>query len=41
VDTAIKVCRQAGYHHHALDLAKRHKKHDWYLKVALFLLLFF
>lgn len=35
VDTAIKVCRQASYHHHALDLAKRHKKHDWYLKILI------
>ncbi len=35
VETAIKVCRQAGYHEHALDLAKRHNEHTWYLKILL------
>jgi len=35
VDTAIKVCRQAGYFHEALDLAKRKHRHDWYLKILL------
>ena len=31
VDIAIKVCRQAGYNKHALDLAKKHGRHEWYL----------
>jgi len=35
VETAIKVCRQAGYHEHALDLARRHREHKWFLKVLL------
>lgn len=35
VETAIKVCRQAGYHEHALYLAKRHHEHAWYLKILL------
>ncbi len=35
VETAIKVCRQAGYHDHALFLAKKHSQHDWYLKILL------
>ncbi|XP_050409252.1 vacuolar protein sorting-associated protein 11 homolog [Patella vulgata] len=35
VETAIKVCRQAGYHKHALSLAEKHKKHEWYLKIQL------
>lgn len=35
VDTAIKVCRQAGYFRHALSLAERHHQHDWYLKIQL------
>jgi hypothetical protein len=35
VETAIKVCRQAGYFHEALDLAKRKHRHDWYLKILL------
>ena len=35
VETAIKVCRQAGYFHEALDLAKRKQRHDWYLKILL------
>ena len=35
VETAIKVCRQAGYHQHALFLAEKHAQHDWYLKIQL------
>lgn len=35
VETAIKVCRQAGYHEHALELAKKHNEHKWYLKILL------
>ncbi|XP_077990077.1 vacuolar protein sorting-associated protein 11 homolog [Glandiceps talaboti] len=35
VETAIKVCRQAGYYKHALFLAENHGQHDWYLKVQL------
>ncbi|GAM20486.1 hypothetical protein SAMD00019534_036610 [Acytostelium subglobosum LB1] len=35
VETAIKVCRQAGYYEHALYLALKHKQHDWYLKILL------
>nr|XP_054754971.1 vacuolar protein sorting-associated protein 11 homolog isoform X1 [Lytechinus pictus] len=35
VETAMKVCRQAGYFKHALLLAEKHKQHDWYLKVQL------
>ncbi|XP_071958560.1 vacuolar protein sorting-associated protein 11 homolog isoform X2 [Antedon mediterranea] len=35
VETAIKVCRQAGYYKHALFLAEKHDQHDWYLKIQL------
>ncbi|KAG8192364.1 hypothetical protein JTE90_029095 [Oedothorax gibbosus] len=35
VETAMKVCRQAGYYEHALYLAKHHDQHDWYLKILL------
>ena len=35
VETAIRVCRSAGYHKHALSLSERHHRHDWYLKVQL------
>ncbi|KAL6049387.1 Vacuolar protein sorting-associated protein 11 [Balamuthia mandrillaris] len=35
VETAIKVCRQAGYYEHALYLARRHNEHDWYIKILL------
>ncbi|XP_041361621.1 vacuolar protein sorting-associated protein 11 homolog [Gigantopelta aegis] len=35
VETAIKVCRSAGYHDHALSLAEKHRKHEWYLKIQL------
>ncbi len=35
VETAIKVCRSAGYFSHALYLAEKHEEHDWYLKIQL------
>uniref|UniRef100_A0A4W5NLN9 VPS11 core subunit of CORVET and HOPS complexes n=1 Tax=Hucho hucho TaxID=62062 RepID=A0A4W5NLN9_9TELE len=35
VEIAIKVLRQAGYHSHAVFLAKRHQHHEWYLKIQL------
>lgn len=35
VETAIKVCRQAGYFEHALFLAEKHNKHEWYLRIQL------
>lgn len=35
VETAIRVCRQAGYYQHALQLAEKHHKHKWYLKIEL------
>ena len=34
-DIAINVCRQAGYVEYALELAKKHKKHDLFLKITL------
>ena len=33
VEVAIKVCRHAGYFEHALELAKNHNYHDWYLQI--------
>ena len=35
VETAIKVCRQAHYFKQALQLAKKHQKHKWFLKIVL------
>ncbi|KYR00557.1 RING zinc finger-containing protein [Tieghemostelium lacteum] len=35
VETAIKVCRQAGYYEHALFLASKNNRHEWYLKILL------
>ncbi|XP_065653424.1 vacuolar protein sorting-associated protein 11 homolog [Hydra vulgaris] len=35
VETAIKVCRQAGYFEHALQLAEKKKQHEWYIKIQL------
>lgn len=35
IETAIRVCRQAGYYSHAKDLARQHMKHEWYLKILL------
>jgi tetratricopeptide (TPR) repeat protein len=33
VETAIRVCRQAGYYTHALYLSRRHHQHSWLLKI--------
>eukprot|EP00475_Leptophrys_vorax_P003669 TRINITY_DN12152_c0_g1_i2.p1 TRINITY_DN12152_c0_g1~~TRINITY_DN12152_c0_g1_i2.p1 ORF type:complete len:731 (-),score=192.03 TRINITY_DN12152_c0_g1_i2:68-2260(-) len=33
IETAINVCRQAGYFNHAMLLAKKHAKNDMYLKI--------
>ncbi|CAG8474557.1 8204_t:CDS:10 [Ambispora leptoticha] len=35
LETAIKVCRQAGYYEHAVYLAKKHREHDLYLKIQI------
>jgi hypothetical protein len=35
VETAMKVCRHACYHKHALFLAEKHQKHEWYLHIQL------
>ena len=35
LETAIKVCRQAGYFDHALLLASSRGRHEWYLKILL------
>jgi hypothetical protein len=35
VETAIRVCRGAGYFTHALQLAERSAKHDLYLKIQI------
>ncbi|KAH3745027.1 Vacuolar protein sorting-associated protein 11 [Pelomyxa schiedti] len=35
IETAIKVCRQAGYFDNALFLAKKKKQHEWYLKILI------
>ena len=35
MEVAIKVCRQAGYNKHALELAKKHGLHHWYLQIQL------
>ncbi|KAG6509672.1 vacuolar protein-sorting-associated protein 11 homolog [Zingiber officinale] len=35
VETAIRVCRAAGYHEHALYVAKKAERHEWYLKLLL------
>ncbi|ONK75987.1 uncharacterized protein A4U43_C03F22650 [Asparagus officinalis] len=35
VETAIRVCRTAGYHEHAMYVAKKAEKHEWYLKILL------
>ncbi|KAG2739468.1 hypothetical protein P692DRAFT_201811507 [Suillus brevipes Sb2] len=35
LDTAIRVCRQAGYFDHASYLAKRYQRHEEYLKVMI------
>lgn len=33
LDTAIRVCRQAGYFEHASYLAKKFKRHEDYLRI--------
>eukprot|EP01104_Vermistella_antarctica_P005197 TRINITY_DN1563_c0_g1_i1.p1 TRINITY_DN1563_c0_g1~~TRINITY_DN1563_c0_g1_i1.p1 ORF type:complete len:989 (-),score=293.81 TRINITY_DN1563_c0_g1_i1:110-3076(-) len=33
VQTAIKVCRQAGYHEHAMYLARKHDEHHLFLNI--------
>ncbi|GAA95494.1 uncharacterized protein L969DRAFT_85167 [Mixia osmundae IAM 14324] len=35
LETAIRVCRQAGYHEHALYLAKRYQEHEEYLRIQI------
>lgn len=35
VETAIRVCRSAGYHEHAMYVAKKAGRHEWYLKILL------
>ncbi|KAH6781017.1 vacuolar protein sorting 11 [Perilla frutescens var. hirtella] len=35
VETAIKVCRAANYHEHAMYVAKKAGRHEWYLKILL------
>ncbi|CAI2179070.1 378_t:CDS:10 [Funneliformis geosporum] len=35
LETAIKVCRQAGYYEHAVYLAKKGEEHDLYLKIQI------
>jgi hypothetical protein len=35
LDTAIRVCRQAGYFEHASYLAKRYGRHEEYLRVMI------
>lgn len=35
VETAIKVCRAAGYHEHAMYVAKKAGEHEWYLKILI------
>ena len=33
VETAIRVCRSAGYFDLALSLARTHALHDWYIRI--------
>ncbi|KAL9933611.1 hypothetical protein V8E36_007269 [Tilletia maclaganii] len=35
LDTAIRVCRQAGYFEHAAYLAERYEQHDEYLRIQI------
>lgn len=35
VETAIRVCRTANYHEHAMYVAKKSGRHEWYLKILL------
>ncbi|KAL5134350.1 Vacuolar protein-sorting-associated protein 11 [Glycine soja] len=35
VETAIRVCRAANYHEHAMYVARKAGRHEWYLKILL------
>lgn len=35
VETTIRVCRAANYHEHAMYVAKKAGRHEWYLKILL------
>ena len=35
LETAIRVCRQAGYFEHAVYLAKKYKRHEDYLRIQI------
>jgi hypothetical protein len=35
LDTAIRVCRQAGFYEHATYLAKKYRKHEDYLRIQI------
>jgi hypothetical protein len=35
LDTAIRVCRQAGFFEHATYLAKKYGKHEVYLRIQI------
>lgn len=35
LETAINVCRQAGFHDHAVYLAQQYKQHDQYLAIQI------
>ena len=35
VETAVKFCRAAGYHEHAMYVSKKAGQHEWYLKILL------
>lgn len=35
LDTAIRVCRQAGFYEHAVYLAKKYQRHEDYLRIQL------
>jgi len=35
LDTAIRVCRQAGYFEHAIYLAKKYERHEDYLRIQI------
>ncbi len=35
LDTAIRVCRQAGYFEHASYLAKKYERHEDYLRIQI------
>jgi len=35
LDTAIRVCRQAGYYEHAAYLANKYERHEDYLRIMI------